>query len=157
MWWSDRLAIVVLPLMVAACGFTPAYGPGAPAVALQGTVAVEGGETVFDYRLRTALEDRLGQGSGSVLTFVARMDDVQAAVTPDGTITRFNVTGEADWVLNDAAGAEVARGTASGFTSYLTTGSTVATDAAQRDAEERLAVVLADQIIARLLIAAGPG
>lgn len=157
MWWSDRPALLAVPLLLAACGFTPAYGPGAPAAVLRGAVDVRGGEEVFDYRLRTALEDRLGQGTGYVLSFVAKVDEVQAAVTSEGTITRFNVTGVAEWLLADAAGAEVARGTASGFTSYLTTGSTVATDAAQRDAADRLAVVLADQIVARLVIAAGPG
>jgi LPS-assembly lipoprotein len=163
MWSSDpvpRRAALLAVLALAGCGFTPAYGPGSPAQVLRGAVTVTGGETVFDYRLRTALEDRLGQGDGAAfaLAVTSRLDEVQAAVTPDGTITRFNVTGEADWTLTDRATAgAVASGTATAFTSYLTTGSTVSTEAAQRDAEERLAVVLAEQIVARLVIAAGPG
>jgi LPS-assembly lipoprotein len=156
MSWSDRLCALAL-LALAGCGFTPALAPGGPAAGLRDAVTVTGGETVFDYRLRTALEDRLGSGAVYDLTFAAKVDEVQAAVTQDGTITRFNVTGQADWVLRDTAGTEVARGEARGFTSYLTTGSTVATEAAQRDAADRLAVVLAEQIVARLIIAAGPG
>lgn len=156
MWWSRALALAALTGL-AGCGFTPAYGPGAPAEGLRDAVTVTAGETVLDYRLRVAIEERLGRGSAFALEVVTRVDEVQAAVTPEGTISRFNLTGEADWVLRDATGAEVARGVARGFTSYLTTGSTVATQAAQRDAEARLAVVLADQIVARLVIAAGAG
>lgn len=156
MWWSRALALAAV-MAVAGCGFTPAYGPGAPALALRDAVTVETGQAVLDYRLQVAIEERLGRGAAYRLEVATRMDEVQAAVTPEGTISRFNLTGEADWVLRDAAGAEVARGVARGFTSYLTTGSTVATEAAQRDAEARLAVVLADQIVARLVIAAGAG
>ena len=156
MWWSDRLPMAML-CMVAACGFTPAYGPDAPAAALRNAVTVEAGETVLDYRLRVALEDRLGTGPDYVLSFSTQMQELQAAVTQEGKITRFNVTGVADWVLRDTAGAEVVQGQARGFTSYLTTGSTVATDAASRDAASRLAAVLADQIVAQLLMTPGAG
>ncbi len=152
MSWSDPLRLVAL-LALAGCGFTPALGPGAPAAALRGTVEVTGGATVFDYRLRTALEDRLGQGTGYVLDVSqASTNEVQAAVSPDGTITRYNITGTVDWFLADGAGTILAEGTAGGFTSYLTTGSTVSTEAAQQDAVDRLTVALADQIVTRLLI-----
>ena len=103
------------------------------------------------------VEDRLGTGSAYRLSFTTRVAELQAAVTQEGKITRFNVTGIADWVLRDAAGAEVARGQERGFASYLTTASTVATEAAARDASERLAVVLADQIVTRLVTGAGAG
>jgi LPS-assembly lipoprotein len=156
MWWS-RAPLLAALTGLAGCGFAPAYGPGAPAEALRDAVAVTAGATVLDYRLQVAIEERLGRGTDYRLEVVTRVDEVQAAVTPEGTISRFNLTGEAEWVLRDAAGAEVAQGVARGFTSYLTTGSTVATEAAQRDAEARLAVVLADQIVARLVIAAGAG
>ncbi len=154
MSWSDPLRLIAL-LALAGCGLTPALGPGAPAAALRGTVTVAGGETVFDYRLRTAIEDRIGQGSGYVLNFAASTEEVQAAVSPDGTITRYNITGRAEWSLVDGVGAVIAEGVAGGFASYLTTGSTVSTEAAQEDAVNRLAVALADQIVTRLMIAVG--
>jgi len=144
-------------MAAAGCGFTPAYGPGGTAGVLRDAVRVEVGETVFDYRLRAAVEERLGAGEGFVLTLEARVEEVAAAVTEEGSITRFNLTGVAEWRLVDAAGAEVGAGQVSGFTGYLTTGSTVATEAARRDAEERLAVVLAEQVVARLVIVAGAG
>jgi LPS-assembly lipoprotein len=156
MSWSDLLRVAAFCL-VAGCGFTPVYGPGGPGAALRDAVTVEAGETVLDYRLRVALEDRLGTGSAYRLAVATRVDEVQAAVTSEGTITRFNLVGVAEWVLRDAAGAEVARGEVRGLTGYLTTGSTVATEAAARDASGRLAVILADQIVARLAMAMGAG
>ena len=48
-----------------------------------------------------------------------------------------------------------ADGRVTAFTGYSATGSTVATAAAQRDAEARLAVILADMIVAQVLMRAG--
>lgn len=156
MSWSDPVRVAAVCLL-AGCGFTPVYAPGGAAQALRNSITVEAGETVLDYRLRVAIEERLGRGADHVLTVTTRTEELQAAVTPEGTIMRFNLVGVADWVLHDAAGAEVARGEERAFTGYLTTGSTVATDTAARDAMERLAVILADRIIIRLEMGAGGG
>lgn len=156
MWWSEGARVAVF-LVLAGCGFAPAYGPGGTAAALRDAVAVEAGTSVLDARLRMAIEERLGRGSDYRLSVVTGVDEVQAAVTQAGTISRFNLTGRAEWVLRDGAGAEVARGEARGFTGYLTTGSTVATEAARRDAADRLAVILAEDIVARLVLVAGAG
>lgn len=156
MWWSDGVRVAAL-LALAGCGFTPAYGPGGTAGALRDAVTVEAGASVLDARLRIAIEERLGRGPDYRLSVETDVDEVQAAVTQEGAISRFNLTGRADWVLRDGAGAEVARGEARGFTGYLTTGSTVATEAAQRDAADRLAVILAEDIVAQLVLTAGAG
>jgi LPS-assembly lipoprotein len=156
MWWSDLLRLTAV-VLVAGCGFAPAYGPGSPAAGLRDSIRVEVGERVLDYRLRAALEERLGRGAAYVLSVTAQVDARQAAVTPEGTIMRYNLTGTAAWVLQDAAGTRIAEGEARGFTGYLTTGSTVATDAAARDASDRLAVILADRIVAQLAMTAGAG
>ena len=50
-----------------------------------------------------------------------------------------------------ASGRTVARGQVSSFTSYSTTGTTIATLAAEQDAHKRLARLLADQVVTRLL------
>ena len=58
----------------------------------------------------------------------------------------------ADFVLTEtASGAEVTRGQVSTFTSYSTTGTTIATMSAEQDAHDRLARMLADQVVTRLL------
>jgi LPS-assembly lipoprotein len=45
----------------------------------------------------------------------------------------------------------VTSGSVDNFTGYSATGTTVATLAAERDAQERLMTILADQIVTRLL------
>ncbi|MFD2440590.1 LPS assembly lipoprotein LptE [Paracoccus kondratievae] len=66
--------------------------------------------------------------------------------------TRYALNGTADFVLTEASSArEVTRGQVSSFTSYSTTGTTIATMAAEQDAHDRLARMLADQVVTRLL------
>ena len=54
-------------------------------------------------------------------------------------------------LTDTASGAQLGSGVVNSFTGYSATASTVVTLAAQRDAEERLMVILADQVVARLL------
>jgi LPS-assembly lipoprotein len=62
------------------------------------------------------------------------------------------VLGYLDFVLRDRrTGLIVAQGSTSNFTGYSTTGNTITTVTAQRDAYARLMVLLADQTITRIL------
>ena len=62
-----------------------------------------------------------------------------------------------EWLhLVDLNGAELLTGTVENFSGFSTSDSTVATRAARQDAEERLSIMLADQIVTRL-IASAPG
>lgn len=100
------------------------------------------------------LERRLGLPDVPTYRLSASIaiDEDELGITLDQTITRFNVVGEVTYTLTDAStGTAIASGTASSFTSYSATGTTVATLSAQRDARERLMVILADQITAELL------
>jgi LPS-assembly lipoprotein len=54
-------------------------------------------------------------------------------------------------VTETASDVQVQAGEVSTFTAYASSGSPVATAAARRDAQERLMIALADQIVARLL------
>jgi len=75
-------------------------------------------------------------------------------ITPDGAITRYNLTGTVTWTLaRNADGVRMAGGEVSNFTSYSATGSTVAGLTARQDAGRRLMVVLADMVVARMLAA----
>jgi LPS-assembly lipoprotein len=63
------------------------------------------------------------------------------------------VIGSASWSLRDLRSDKVIEaGKVESFTSYSATGSTVATQAAETDANSRLSVTLADMIVSRLLI-----
>ena len=79
---------------------------------------------------------------------------VAQAITPDEVTTRYSLNGTADFALTGPGGAMITQGRVSSFTSYSTTGTTISTLAAEGDARERLALMLADQVVTRLLAAA---
>ncbi|MCC5972556.1 MAG: hypothetical protein JJT81_00730 [Rubellimicrobium sp.] len=154
---TRRAALLGCLLALGACGFAPAFGPDGPALGFREQVEVVTADTtVFDYRLREALSRRLGQPASPAYRLFIRseVDEVSAAITPGGSVTRFNLPGKAEFTLTDSAtGAVRAAGTVTSFTGYSATGTTVATRSAADDARDRLAVQLADLIITRLIAA----
>jgi LPS-assembly lipoprotein len=158
---SDRRRVLLLAAAVAglgACGFTPAYGPGGGAQALQGQVRLPDPLGRVAFLLNGRLEDRLGragEGARYALDLNLATQEDGLGTTADGRTTRFNLLGDLRYVLTDTAtGQEIAAGAVSEFTGYSTTGSTVATRAAERDAEDRLATLLADAVVDRITAAA---
>ncbi|MEJ6399187.1 LPS assembly lipoprotein LptE [Yoonia sp. 208BN28-4] len=149
-----RFALLGL-LALGACGFTPVYSPGGAGDALQNATSLVTPETVAGFALRQQLESRLGRARSDRFTLETTLDQSRtpATITVDGDTTRFNLVGTAGWVLTDRATGAVYDGTVETFTSYATTGSTVATQAARADARDRLSVALADMIVAQLIIA----
>jgi len=158
----DRRTLLTLlaPLALAACGFTPVYAPGGTGDALYGQVTVQSPEDipstseVDSYLLVKHLEQRLGRASAGAyqldLTLYSR--DEGQAITADSQITRYSILGRASYTLTRASdGKVVASGGEEAFTGYSATGSTVETLASERDAHQRLMVILADQINTRIL------
>ena len=69
--------------------------------------------------------------------------------------SRYSLAGKADYKLVDAqTDAVLLTGEVASFTSWSATGSTVATQTAEDDAHKRLMVMLADQIVTRLIATA---
>ena len=66
-------------------------------------------------------------------------------------ISRYSLIGELEYSLTDSNGAILNSQTAKSFTGYSATGTTVATQRAQRDAYDRLMVILAEQVSSALL------
>ena len=156
MWWSRRELLLALTAL-AGCGFTPAYGPGGSASVLRGRVAVEAPATTEGYRLRQRLLRRLGGGgSDYLLSVTLSQEEGASAIAPDGSTTRVRLVGRAGWRLEAPDGAILGSGEVEGFTAFSATGSTVAARTARIDAEERLALLLADRIATRLLALALP-
>lgn len=153
----SRRALLLAPLALAACGFTPAYGPGGSAAKLTGTVRVQDPVDKNGFDLVERLEERLGRPEAARydLAYTITTQTVGVGYTADATITRYNVKGVVDYSLTDrASGTRVTGGRVQGFTAYNATGSTVALLAAEEDAAYRLMRILADQITARLIGAA---
>ena len=147
---------LALPAVLAACGFTPAYGPAGPAQGLQGRIraADPGDKDGFDFV--TAIEARFGRSKDPryALAYTIATEAVGVGFATDTTITRYNLTGRVDWSLTDTeSDTRIAGGTAENFTSWSATSATVAAVAAEQDAAKRLMVILADQIAAEILAA----
>ncbi|MFD3190347.1 LPS assembly lipoprotein LptE [Sedimentitalea sp. HM32M-2] len=159
MSWFDRRALLALPLAaaVAACGFQPVYAPGGTGGQLHGKIRVDAPEGVNTYLLVRRLEEQLGraQAPDYRLSIVLATGLQGQAITASGDITFYSVLGSAEYTLRRLADEQVvATGTVDNFTGYSATGSTAETLAAQRDARERLMVILADQIARELYVTA---
>ena len=117
---------------------------------------VEAPATVPGYLLRGQLIDRLGSARTPRYDLVLDTTEEieQAAISADGAVFRYRLLGRAAYELRPVTGgAPLAEGAVEEFASYSATLGTVASEAAERDARERLAVLLADQIVTRLLVA----
>jgi LPS-assembly lipoprotein len=146
---SRRIALLGL-LALAGCGFAPVYGGGGN----QGAFAFETDESVTGFRLQGRLSERLGlpDAPAFVIKTTVDLSERAAAITAEGDTARLNVIGSAKWSLvRIATGQQIDAGTVQGFTSYSATGSTVATQTAKDDAHARLAVILADLIVTRVM------
>lgn len=142
--------------LLAACGFTPALAPGSAVSALRGSVRADdpADRNGFDFVAR--LEERLGRPGDArfALSYTIRTDTTGVAVTADNRTTRYDLRGALEYRLTEiASGAVVTGGRVHGFTGYAATGSTVAMLAAEEDAARRLMVILADQVVTRLVAA----
>ncbi|TRW98608.1 hypothetical protein FNJ84_03345 [Paracoccus sp. M683] len=151
-----RRALLAAVLALAACGLQPVYGPGGAASKLFGQVRPVDPDTPDAFIFNHRIAERLGpEGEAYALDYTLRIGAVAQGVTPDEITTRYSLNGSADFRLTDnATGATVTQGQVSTFTSYSTTGTTVATLTAEYDARQRLARMLADQVVTRLLAAA---
>ena len=149
-------------LVLAACGFRPLYGEGTPAAAMTGRVEVAMLDGAAGFAMRERLTQRLGPPAGAThrLETTLDLDSTGVALTQENVTTRYDVTGVATYRLVPVTGGPpVTAGTVRGGTGYSApvsgASSAFAIRAAERDAEERLAVTLADQIVERLALTSG--
>ena len=152
MSWSSRRSVLGF-LLLAACGFTPAFGTKGPAEGLLGTVrtADPTDKNSFDFVQR--MDERLGRPAAPAydLAYVIATKPIGVGITPEGAITRYTLTGQVDWSLTRRSdGVRLTGGQVESFTAYSATGSTVAGLAAEEDAALRLMRLLADQIVMRM-------
>lgn len=149
----SRRILILLPFVLAACGFTPVYGPDGAGSALYGKVALVAPANEESYLLYRNLEERLGRAEAPRFRLAIKpsIERQGQAVTATGAITRFSMIGRATFSLHNLSDdSVVTSGNVENFTGYSATGSTVETFAAENDARERLMTIMADQIVARL-------
>lgn len=155
----DRRKIVLMLAVasLAACNFTPVYGPGGVGNVIRGRVLLADPTTRLGFVFVGRVEDRIGAPDtpAYALSYSITTSQRNLAITGADNINRVNVVGDIDFAVTETAtGVQVQAGTVSTFTAYATTGSPVATAAARRDAEDRLMIALADQLVSRLLAGA---
>jgi LPS-assembly lipoprotein len=143
------LLIVCACLAIAGCGFHPLYGGKLqPQLA---SIYVEPLEGRDGYALRNQLIDLLGSDgreAGKIYHLALTLNQVSNGVTlqNDATITRYNDTITATYVLTDAKGTEVTRGSQTSLSSFNVSSSPYSTLAAQQDSDRRAGDDLADRI-----------
>ncbi len=155
--FNRRLALILLLAPLAACNFQPVYGPGRSGTAIRDQIRVTDPDTRIEFEVLSRFEDRLGTGNTYELDYSIETGQRNLAIDEAENIDRINVIGSLAFTLREAGtGRILEQGEVSTFTAYATTASPVATASARRDAENRLAVALADQLVTRLL-AGAPG
>ena len=161
-----RLALLlVAAALTSSCGLRPVYGGGASgatatflsSVAVQ---PIDGGRV--GWLLRAALADRLGEPSQGDRRFRLEVevdDDLTSfGIRGDTAVTRERRTIRARYrLVENATGRVVLDATAGSDAGIDVVSSDVATLAAEQTAAERLAQVVADQIVGRLGLYASRG
>ncbi|MEM1004561.1 MAG: LPS assembly lipoprotein LptE [Pseudomonadota bacterium] len=156
----DRRTFLLMPAALAACGFEPVYAPGGAGSQLYGKVAVSAPDSVESFLLVQNLEQQLGRSasSGNVYDLDVRVSTVTsaAAITTTNETNRYSIDGSASFALrSNETGQIITSGTVTDFVGYSAAGSTVSTLADERDAKERLMVILSGQIMNRLYATPG--
>ena len=156
MWSSRRHLLLGSFAFLGGCGFAPIYLDGTSR--LDGAMAVAPISGMMGFEMRRRLTERLGHADGGryALSATISTNERALAITPRAEITRYNLTGTARYTVRDTQAGNVAtRGSVRAFSAYSANDAAFATRAAERDAQLRLAVALADQIATRLLASAG--
>ncbi|HEU4499674.1 MAG TPA: LPS assembly lipoprotein LptE [Sphingomicrobium sp.] len=153
-----RILALTLCLALAACGLRPMYagGPTGAVASGLGTVQVAPIPERAGWLVRNALVDRLGGESGdpSYRLEVELDDDLTAfGIRGDAAVTRERRTLRARYRLVDLSTGEVVLDATAGSDAGIDiVSSEYATVAAEQTAQERLAGVVADQMVARLAL-----
>ncbi len=152
-----RALVLLLALALCGCGLRPLYGGGESSSVAQGLRTIQVGKIPgqVGWLTRNALIDRLGgeaDGGGKYRLEVELDDNITGfGIRGDSATTRERRTLRARYRLVElTTGAVVLDATAGSDAGIDVVSSEYATVAAEQSAVERLVVVVADQIVARL-------
>lgn len=156
----SRRAALALALggFAAGCGFEPVYREGGAAAALLDDVAIGQADGRLGFNFRRGFERRHGRARADaryLLNVTIATVEASRATSRTNSVTRFDVTATATYALIDTVdGVAALSGAVSETSAYNTTSSVFATRTAERDAQDRLAEVLAERVAARISAAA---
>jgi len=154
-----RLPALLLALALSACTLRPLYSGGARGAVAQTLRGVQVGAIPgrSGWLVRTALVDRLGGAEGEQVIYrlEVELDDsiTGFGIRSDDAVTRERRTLRARYRLVDAVrGTVLLDATAGSDAGIDVVSSEYATVAAEQTALERLAIEIADQIVARIAL-----
>jgi LPS-assembly lipoprotein len=153
-----RAAALALTLLLGACGLQPMYGGGASGAVATGLRSVQVAPIPerAGWLMRNALVDRLGGEAGdpSYRLEVELNDELTAfGIRGDSAVTRERRTLRARYRLVElSTGLVVLDATAGSDAGIDVVSSEYATVAAEQTAQERLAQVVADQMVSRVAL-----
>lgn len=153
-----RILALGLCLVLAACGLKPMYAGGSSGAVAGGLNAVQVAPIPerAGWLVRNALVDRLGGEAGDpAFRLEVELDDDLTAfgIRGDAAVTRERRTLRARYRLVDLKSGEVVLDATAGSDAGIDiVSSEYATVAAEQTAQERLAGVVADQMVARLAL-----
>lgn len=160
----DRRKVVggILALLaLGGCAMRPVHAPGGGADVLRGQVRLPDPTSRADFVLSRELERRLGVAGADALYRLELGLSLQSDSLPVASATqatRSSLAGQLTYrLVAIASGDVIQQGRVSGFAAYTSAGASVSSDAAARDAEERLMMTLADDLAARLVAVASGG
>ena len=139
---------------LAACDYTPVYAPGGSGEGLRGAFTTREPDNRAEFDFVAQFEERMGrpQLAEYELAYDLKLRSTGVGITPAQETTRYNVFGTVRYRVIDLATKRVLyEGTTENFTGYSATSLIVGTESVTRDAEQRLMVILADQVVTRLL------
>ncbi len=157
---TKGVAVVLAPLLLAACGLQPMYAGGGNGAVAQGlaSVQVSAIEGRAGWLVRNALVDRLGAGNGgggARYRLDVRLDDrlEGLALLSNDTIGRERRTLRARYQLVDTASGEIVLDATAGSDAGIdVVSSEYATIAAEQTALENLARDVADRIVTNVAV-----
>ncbi|MCC5989395.1 MAG: hypothetical protein JJT95_17130 [Pararhodobacter sp.] len=157
MWLSDRRSFLLAggaAALVAGCRFTPVHGPQGAGQNLMGTIRADDPVSRSDFQFVAALEERLGRPAAErfTLAYSIALSEIGGGRVRGFGDTRNQLRATLDYVLADPDGTELASGRVSAGTAYSLTSTQLATLTAREDAELRVMRMLADSLVARLMI-----
>lgn len=159
MWCSERRAVLLGLGALAGCGFRPLHAPDGAAAAGSGQIAVDVIDGSAGFALRARLVEQLGVAEAPThrLAVALDLDQRGVAITAQDVTSRFEIVGVARYTLVPVDSPEaVLSGEAVTRVAYSAPVSDAAQAfaivSAQRDAERRVAEVLAEDIASRLFL-----
>ncbi|MEL7254889.1 MAG: hypothetical protein AAGL23_11990 [Pseudomonadota bacterium] len=151
--FDRRLFLLSGLALTAGCGFSPAFAPGGAATRLQNSVTLDDPDDRADYLLVRRFEERMGPANPARygLSYSVSLVESGIAVSSTSITTRQNILGSITYALRDLQTDKVvSSGTVDQFTSYSAEDTTISAQTSKQDAEERLMVIMTDQMITRL-------